>query len=139
MQFVYVAGILFLGIVSQTVIGFGVGVICMPLLLTILAPTTAAALVAIFTLPLQTIILWRYRHALRIRPVWRVFVGSLLGIPIGILIITRLDTQIILTALGVVLIAYSLYSLLNLRLPVIRRPAWGFGFGFASGFLSGAY
>ncbi|MEP7291402.1 MAG: sulfite exporter TauE/SafE family protein, partial [Chloroflexota bacterium] len=51
----------------------------------------------------------------------------------------RLDQHVVLASLGIFLIIYSLYSLFNLRLPPIQRPVWGFGFGFASGVLGGAY
>ncbi len=137
--FLLVAGISLLGVITQSMIGFGVALICMPLLILVLDPITAATFVAIFTLPVQLIIMWRYRDALRVRPFWRVIVGAAIGCPIGVLLITRLDRQIILTALGIFLIAFALYSLLNLHLPEIRRPAWGFGFGIASGILGGAY
>jgi len=139
MEFLLVAIIVFLGIVTQSTIGFGVGLVCMPLLIRVLDPVSAAAFVALFTLPLQILIVWRYHHALNILPFWRVLVGSVIGIPIGIYLISELNQQIILTILGIFLITFSLYSLFNLRLPRIQRPAWGFGFGFASGILGGAY
>ncbi len=139
MQFVFVAGIVFLGILAQSMAGFGVALICMPLLITVLDPVSAATLVALFTLPLQIVIMWRYRHALKVRPFWRVIVGSVIGIPVGVTLITILDPKIIATALGVFVIGFALYSLLRLRLPRLRQPGWGFGFGIASGLLNGAY
>ncbi len=139
MQFILVAGIVFLGILAQSMAGFGVALICMPLLITVLDPTSAATLVALFTLPLQIIIMWRYRHALQVRPFWRVIVGSVIGIPVGVILITMLAPKIIATALGVFVIGFALYSLLRLRLPQLRHPGWGVGFGVASGLLNGAY
>jgi uncharacterized protein len=139
MEFVLVALIVFLGSLTQSMIGFGGALVCMPLLLRVLAPTSAGALYALFSLPLQLIIMWRYRHALDIRPLWRLAVGSLVGIPIGVLLVERLDERIILSALGIFLIAYALYSLYSPRLPIIRRARWDFGFGFSAGLLTGAY
>lgn len=139
MNFALVGFIVFIGIFTQSMIGFGVALISMPLLIRILEPSDAATLVALFSLPLQVLIIWRYRRSLEIRPFWRVIVGSVIGIPLGVALLSYLDRQIILTALGVLLIGYALYSLLNLRLPEIRQPGWGFGVGLASGVLSGAY
>ncbi len=139
LQFLYVAGIVFLGVVAHSILGFGVALICMPLLILVLTPVSAAAFVALFTVPMQLIIIWRYRHALRLRPFWRVIVGTALGAPLGVLLIAHLDQRIILSALGIFLIAYALYNLLNLHLPRIRQPKWDFSFGLASGILSGAY
>lgn len=139
MEFVLVAVIVFFGILTQSMIGFGVALICMPLLIHIFDPATAATLVAIFSLPLQLIIIWRYRRALVIRPFWRVMVASVIGIPFGVLLLTRLDRAVILGMLGILLISYALYSLLRLRLPALRAPGWGWGIGLLSGILSGAY
>ncbi len=84
MEFLLVALIVFFGTLTQSMIGFGVALISMPLLIRLLDPAAAATLVAMFSLPLEIIIMWRYRHALNIRPFWRVIVGSVIGIPIGV-------------------------------------------------------
>ena len=137
--FLLVAAICFAGVVTQSIIGFGVALVCMPLLIQIFDPVSAAALVALFVFPLQLIIMWRYRRALNIRPFWRVLVGVIVGTPIGVLLLERLDERVILSALGILLIAYALYSLLRPRLPEIRHPAWAYGCGLAAGMLGGAY
>ncbi|MEP7292501.1 MAG: TSUP family transporter, partial [Chloroflexota bacterium] len=89
MEFLMVAFIVFFGILTQSMIGFGIALISMPLLIHVLEPVQAAAFLALLALPLQILIAWRYRHALHIRPFWRVLVGSLIGIPIGIFLISR--------------------------------------------------
>lgn len=139
MEFLLVALIVFFGILTQSMIGFGIALVSMPFLVRVLDPVPAATFLALLALPLQILILMRYRASLNIRPFWRVFVGTLIGIPIGILLISQLEQAVVLTGLGIFLIVFSLYSLFNLRLPPLRRPEWGFGFGFASGILGGAY
>jgi uncharacterized protein len=135
----FVAVIIFFAIFTQAVAGFGLALVAMPFLVTILGPVPAAALTSLIGLTTQLIILGRYHRVLRFGPLWRVIIGALLGIPLGIEALTRLDEGIILTVLGLVLIFYSLYSLFSPRLPEIRRTGWGFGFGLAAGLLSGAY
>ncbi|MCC6804775.1 MAG: sulfite exporter TauE/SafE family protein [Anaerolineae bacterium] len=137
--FILVAAVCFAGSVVQSIMGFGVALICMPFLIHILDPVGAAALVALFIMPMQVIIMWRYRRALDIRPFWRVLVGITIGTPLGVALLERLDEHIILSALGILLIAYSLYSLTRPRLREIRHPAWAFGCGLAAGVLGGAY
>lgn len=139
MDFLLVAVIIFFGIVTQSMIGFGVALVTMPFLVSVLDPIPAATLLALVALPLQLVILARYHASLHVRPLWRIFVGSLIGIPVGIFLLSNLNQAVILTGLGLFLIGYALYSLLNLRLPPLQRPGWGFGFGFASGILGGAY
>ena len=137
--FLLVAAICFAGVVTQSIIGFGVALVCMPLLIQIFDPVSAAALVALFVFPLQLIIMWRYRRALNIRPFWRVLVGVIVGRPIGGLLLERLDERVILSALGILLIGYAVYSLTRPRLRTIHHPAWAFGCGLAAGILGGAY
>lgn len=139
MQFILVALIVFFGVTVHSILGFGVALICVPLLIAVLGATSAAALVALFTIPLQLVVIWRYRHALTLRPIAGLILGSVVGIPVGVFLLSILSQRIILSALGIVLIGYALYSLLNLRLPEIRHPAWGLAFGLVSGVLSGAY
>ena len=38
-----------------------------------------------------------------------------------------------------VIIGYALFALLEIRLPQMTHPAWGYGFGFLAGLLGGAY
>jgi uncharacterized membrane protein YfcA len=138
-ELIWVALIVFFAILTQAVSGFGLALIAMPLLVQLIDPVEAAALVALMAVTTQLIMLARYRRALHLGGLWRLMVGSLLGIPIGVVALSRLDGGIILTVLGVILVSYALYSLFAPPLPVIRNPNWGFGFGFLSGLLGGAY
>ena len=47
--------------------------------------------------------------------------------------------SISLAGLGVMIAGYALFALLNLRLPKMTQPAWGYAFGFLGGLLGGAY
>ncbi len=134
-----VAIIVFLAILTQAVAGSGLALIAMPLLVDILDPITAASLVALMAITTQLIMLVRYRQSLQARGLWRLMVGSLLGIPIGIYALSQLDKQIILTTLGLVLITYVAISFFTLPLPPFKHSCWGCGFGFLSGMLGGAY
>lgn len=135
----FVPVIVFAAIGVQSTVGFGLGLIAMPLLSERLDPVHAAMLVALIALTAEPIILLRYRGALRWRAIMRLLVGSLVGIPLGVLIISRIDSAILLAILGVVVVGYALYGLLNLRLPTLRSEWWGIGFGLTSGVLSGAF
>lgn len=137
--FLLVAVVCFAGALVQSIMGFGVALICMPFLINLLSPVSAAALVALFLLPMQVIIMWRYRHSLDIRPFWRVLVGIVVGTPLGVLLLERLDERIILSALGVLLIVYAAYSLTRPRIRAIHHPAWAIGCGLVAGVLGGAY
>ncbi len=130
---------LFLAVFTQSLSGFGSALVAMALLPPVIGIQTATPLVAIVMLPLEIYLLMHYRHALNVSNIWRVIVAAIVGIPFGIIFLTRLDEKIVLTVLGVVITGYSLFALLKLRLPQVKHPTWGYAFGFLAGLLGGAY
>lgn len=124
---------------TQSVAGFGLGLIAMPLLIGILGVQVAAPLIALVAITVEVVLLIHYRHALNLRTLGRLSLASLAGIPIGIFIAAHANERFVLTLLGIVMIFYALYTLTRLRLPAIQHPNWAFGFGFVGGILSGAY
>jgi uncharacterized membrane protein YfcA len=83
--------------------------------------------------------IFRYHLALDIRTVGRISAAAIIGIPIGVLFLSRLTEVITITLLGLILIFYVLYSFLNFPVPALRNPYWDFFFGFLSGMGGGAY
>jgi hypothetical protein len=66
-------------------------------------------------------------------------VASLLGIPLGLLLLRRVDERLALMILGCVLVGYALYALLGRPLPSLKSNGWAYGTGFVAGMLGGAY
>ncbi len=139
MDTLLIAVIVFFAIFTQSLAGFGLALVSMPLLARMLDPVGAASLVSLIAITAEALLILRLRRTLQPRPLARLIIGSLLGIPMGVYLLANIDSRVILTALGVVMIGYSLYGLLNFTLPEIRHPRWGYGFGFIAGILSGAY
>lgn len=131
--------IIFLAIFTQTVTGFGVALVSMPLLLLVMDIGQAAPLVALVAGVAEVLLLLYYRADLNVRAVTRLIVASLVGIPMGIVALRRVDEGVITAVLGLLLIAYALYALSGLRLPQLSHPGWAYGFGFIAGLLGGAY
>ncbi|NDJ60952.1 MAG: sulfite exporter TauE/SafE family protein [Chloroflexi bacterium] len=139
MEFLQIAAIVFTAILVHTLAGFGAALVAMPLLIGFLDPIAAASLVSLIGLTIQSILLRRYWRQLRPRALWRLMLATLIGIPLGVEVVVRLDTTLVLGGLGLFLIAYALYTLIGPRLPAIAHPRWSYMFGFASGLLGGAY
>lgn len=131
--------IIFFAIFTQSVSGFGLALISMPLLTAVLGIQTAAPLVALFGLVAELILLIYYRQDFSLRTVWKLAIASVAGIPFGILALRYVDEQIVLTILGLVVAGYAIYALLDFRLPAIQHPVWAYIAGFAAGVLGGAY
>jgi hypothetical protein len=139
MSAIIVASIFFLAAFTQSVSGFGLGLVSMALLPLMIDVRVAVPLVTLAAICVEFTLLLRYRRALNLRAVTRLVVAALVGIPIGLFALKNVDGQIILRLLGVVLAVYAAYALLNLRLPAIQNQRWAYGFGFVSGILTGLY
>ena len=134
-----IAIIIFLAIFTQAAAGFGLALVSMPLLVGLLGVRTATPLVALVGATAELIMLARYRHTFNLRAVGRLSLASLAGIPLGLVLLRRVDADIVTGFLGVVIVAYALYALFNPRLPQLVHRGWAYSFGFAGGVLSGAY
>jgi uncharacterized membrane protein YfcA len=139
MELIYFAAIITLACFVQAVAGFGLPMIATPVLVALFGIRAAVPLMAIIILELQIFMIVRYHMALNIRTVWRISVAAVLGIPIGVLFLSRIPEAITITLLGLILIFYVLYSLFNLPVPALNRPTWAYFIGFLSGVGGGAY
>jgi len=123
----------------QAVAGFGLPMIAMPVLVALFGIHLAAPLMAIIILQLQLIMVARYRGALNLRTVWRISAAAILGIPIGVLFLSRIPDALTVTLLGLILIFYVLYSSFKFPVPALKNPNWAYLFGFIGGMGGGAY
>ena len=134
-----VAGVVFLGVFTQSLTGFGVALVSMALLPDLIGIRLASPLVALVSLTIEIVLLLRYHQAIELRPVLRIAGASLVGVPLGIVIVKLLDENLVLFLLGLVVAGYALYALYGVRLPELRHPAWPYLAGLVGGFLGGAY
>jgi uncharacterized membrane protein YfcA len=85
------------------------------------------------------ILAFRLREKFDYRVVIPLIIGAVIGIPFGIYFLLKSSEGLIKSALGIILIFYSLYSLL-VKSVILRLPAWtGYIFGFFAGALGGAF
>ena len=139
MQSLLILLILALAVFTQSLTGFGSALVAMAFLPALVGIRVAVPLVALVALTLESILLFRYRQAVRLRAILPLALGALGGIPMGILLLRSLEERVVLTVLGAVLAVYSGYALLALRLPKMSHPFWPYGFGLLAGLLGGAY
>ena len=139
MELIAFVAIITLACFVQAVAGFGLPMIAMPVLVALFGIRAAVPLMAIIILELQLVMIVRYRMALNIQTVWRISAAAILGIPIGVLFLSRIPETITITLLGLMLILYALYSILNFPVPALKNPGWAYFFGFLGGMGGGAY
>jgi uncharacterized membrane protein YfcA len=136
---VLVALIVFLGAMIQGMMGFGMALVAMPLMVTVLGIQVASPSFALMGLVATFLNTVRWRHDITWRDIRVLLVPALIGVPLGVLFLSRGDPVLVTRMLGVVLIIYAIYSLLGRTLPVGRSPLWGYIAGFFSGALTGAF
>ena len=130
---------IFVAALTQTLSGFGFALIVMPLAVHLLGIHTAAPLVAMGALTLNTINVIRYRQSLDFSEIKRLGLLTVLGIPVGVWALGNLDEQLVKTGLGVVLAGYALFILIKPTAPHPISRWWAYPAGFIAGALGGAY
>jgi hypothetical protein len=88
---------------------------------------------------LYAVNLIRYRRGFDRRVVLPLAVAAALGVPFGVWALGNLDEHVVKTVLGVILIAYGLYSLWRPHTAPLRSDLWAYPAGFLAGVLGGAF
>ncbi|KLU65855.1 sulfite exporter TauE/SafE [Desulfosporosinus acididurans] len=141
-----VISVVFLGALTRTTFGFGEAVISMPLLTLLpISLHTAVSLMGFVGLTaalLAVITGWRHIDTTSLLPL--VF-AALVGIPVGLFMVTFVPVKAITGLLGAVLITYGIYSIRQSRVALQNtlsmkiHSRWGLLFGFFSGVFGSAY
>ena len=130
---------IFLAVFTQSLSGFGVALVAMALLPGLIGVQIATPLVALVAISIEIFLVLRYRAAMNLQAVWPIALASLAGIPLGVWALRGVSETTLITILGIMITAYALYALLQLRLPRLESRLWGWGVGFVAGVLGGAY
>jgi uncharacterized protein len=139
------------GCFFQTIAGFGSALIIMPILTLFIGPQPATTVMALASALVTVTILYQNRRGLRWGEAARLLSGSAIGIPIGVWALKRLPGAYVVAFLGLVLVAYSIYTIVSQRksaAPAIERAPRSLTLrdkiitwfvGFSAGLLGGAY
>jgi uncharacterized membrane protein YfcA len=120
--------------------GFAMALIALSLWLHVMPPSQAVPCVLAASLVSQTMGLWRLRGALRLDLLWPFAIGGVLGVPLGALAVAGGDPWLLRKAIGLFLLLYSLFMLVQPPLPaIVRGGRIGDGVvGMISGAMGGA-
>lgn len=131
--------ILFLAALVHSTLGFGTGLVAMPLLTLLVDVKTATPLVAFVIVTNTLIIMWGTWQSADWRSAWRLILASLAGIPVGLAALRSAPEGWIKSVLGILIILFSLYHLLRPQFSRLDQSQWAYFFGFLGGILGGAY
>ena len=119
--------------------GFAFGLVASGIWLYILSPVQTATMILCFGFLVQSYAVWVQRDALDWRRIWPMVLGSAVGIPIGIAILTAANPVYLRMGVGAVLVLYSVYGLAR---PAMKPLTAGgvpadIGAGVVNGILGG--
>jgi uncharacterized protein len=133
--------IVFIATLIRSAFGFGEALVAVPLLAFCIPLDVAAPLAVLVSITIAGIVVvedWKKIHLLSAG--W-LLPATLFGIPLGLLLLTSSHHRVIKATLGVIIIAFSIYSLIG-RAPLeLKRDnrGWLLACGFCAGVLGGAY
>lgn len=119
-------------------LGFGFGIIAMGILTLTRDVLTATAMVNLMAFFVASSILWPLRRKVRWKLIGPLLVFGLIGLVAGVEIVTSFNPQIMKRALGVVIVLFALWSLLDTRTGHVSR-VWSIPAGLFAGTLQGAF
>jgi len=143
--YLLIFAILFISTFIHSTLGFGQALIAMPLLAMVVELKTATPLVAFVLMTIAAIILLRNWRVADLNAVWRLVLSSCFGIPVGLFLLKGVPEGLMKVFLGIVVILFSVFNLVNRHLKIInlRRVSGGsvlaYLFGFVAGVLGAAY
>lgn len=118
--------------------GFAMGLVVSGIWLHLITPVQTAALIAGYGVLTQGYGIAKLRHALNWPNIWPMTLGTAIGIPIGVILLTHINPSWLRFGVGVLLVVYAVYSLV--RPPIgpmkIGVPA-DIAIGVSNGLLGG--
>jgi uncharacterized membrane protein YfcA len=141
----HVVLIVFLATLIRSAFGFGEALVAVPLLAFYIPLSQAAPLAVLVSITIATIVVVQDWKKIHLRSTAWLVLSTLAGIPLGLRLLTSSHQNAVKAALGVIIIVFSVYSLLGTtlgRTPLeLRRDSrgWLLACGFCAGVLGGAY
>jgi len=131
--------IIFISTLTRSIFGFGDAVVAMPLLSIAVGLNVATPLVGLMGITTSITILIRHWQHVHFRSLLSLIVPTLIGIPIGVLLLKGVYENVMKLILAGVIISFSLYKMFKLRLVTLTNDKYACIFGLLAGILGGAY
>ncbi|HEX3600191.1 MAG TPA: sulfite exporter TauE/SafE family protein [Lacipirellulaceae bacterium] len=138
---IYVIAVIFFATLIRSTLGFGEALVAVPLLALRMPVTTAAPLAVLASVLVAAVIVVHDWRKIEIRSASWLVISALCGIPLGLLLLSQANDQVVKVILGLVIAAFSIYSLMAKTRFHLEKDhlVLLLGSGFCSGILGGAY
>ena len=126
-----------LGMLVQSTVGFAGSLLAVPLFTLLMSPREAVPAYAFLLLTVNSFLVWEGRRHIDGRPVRRLLMGGLPGVPIGALALKHLPVAWIGVTISAVTLLFGLLFLARVRVRFPDHPATEPLIGLLSGMLGG--
>ena len=133
--------VVFFATLIRSTFGFGEGLIAVPLLALRIPVAVAAPVVVLLSITIAAVVVMQDWRKIHVRSTGWLLAPTLVGTPLGIVLLTSIHQHLVKAALATVLLLFSGYFLLGKKPPELHSDnrAWLLGCGFFAGVLGGAY
>lgn len=136
---VQVSAVLFLATIIRSAFGFGEALIAVPLLALVIPVEVAAPVAVLVSITVAAIAVAQDWRHVQVRSAGWLVLSTLVGIPLGLLLLKIAAEPVVKMVLASVIIAFSLFTLLRPRTHELAHDRFAWFFGFSAGVLGGAY
>lgn len=138
---VSILSVIFIATLFRSAFGFGESLVAVPLLAVWVPLNVAVPLSVLVSVTIAGVVVIQDWKKIHFRSAGGLILYTLIGIPIGLMLLVSLDERIVKAILGAIIIAFSIYLLTGKQLKELKtdRFAWLFGCGLIAGILGGAY
>jgi uncharacterized membrane protein YfcA len=134
-----VLAVIFFATFVRSTLGFGEALLGVPLLALFMPLRVAVPVMVLISITVSTVVLLQDWRHVQLRSAGWLVASTLIGTPLGLLVLTRVAAAIVKTGLGVVLLAFAAGSLLARKGTVLTDDRFAWPFGLGAGVLGGAY
>src|SRR4051812_12614427 len=107
----HVVFVIFIATLVRSTFGFGKALVAVPLLALRLPIMVAAPLAVMVSVLVALVVIAQDWRKIQMRSAAGLIVASLFGIPLGLLLLARVNDHLVRLLLGLVIVCFSLYSL----------------------------
>jgi uncharacterized membrane protein YfcA len=134
-----VVSILLLATFIRSAFGFGEALVAVPLLALVMPVETAVPLAMLVSITVAAVVVLQDWRRIHLGSAWRLVASTLVGIPLGLFLLTSMPEALLKGILGLVIIAFAAFSLLSRNPAILKDDRHAWLYGFAGGILGGAY
>src|SRR4051794_9398203 len=136
---VVVLAIVFLATLIRSAFGFGEALIAVPLLALLMPVEVAAPVAVLVSVTVAFIVVLQDWRKVHVRSAVGLVLSTLVGIPLGLMLLRAVAEPVVKGILAAVIIAFSAQSIFGGARRELKSDKFAWLFGFSAGVLGGAY